>query len=119
MTCLTEELGAGTKQASPQLPLLSFVECYVRGLCMFYFDLLPLGRPVCMCAKSLQSCPLKSPRVGCHFFLQGDLPQPGIEPVNLKSPALAGRFFTTSSHLGCTREARRCPNLPELSAKFT
>ena len=25
----------------------------------------------------------------------GDLPNPGIEPASLKSPALAGRFFTT------------------------
>ena len=27
----------------------------------------------------------------------GDLPDPGIEPMSLKSPALAGRFFTTST----------------------
>ena len=27
----------------------------------------------------------------------GDLPDPGIEPVSLKSPALAGRSFTTSA----------------------
>ena len=27
----------------------------------------------------------------------GDLPDPGIEPVSLTSPALAGRFFTTSA----------------------
>ena len=27
----------------------------------------------------------------------GDLPDPGIEPVYLRSPALAGRFFTTSA----------------------
>ena len=26
----------------------------------------------------------------------GDLPKPGIEPVSLSSPRLAGRFFTTS-----------------------
>ena len=26
----------------------------------------------------------------------GDLPDPGIEPASLTSPALAGRFFTTS-----------------------
>ena len=29
--------------------------------------------------------------VGCHFFLHGDLPDPGIES---ESPALAGGFFT-------------------------
>ena len=31
----------------------------------------------------------------------GDLPSPGIEPVSLMSPALAGRFFTASAT--CTR----------------
>jgi len=29
----------------------------------------------------------------------GDLPDPGIEPTSLVSPALAGRFFTTSGTL--------------------
>ena len=28
----------------------------------------------------------------------GDLPDPGIEPVSLMSPALAGRFFTPTPH---------------------
>ena len=27
----------------------------------------------------------------------GDLPDPGIKPASLRSPALAGRFFTTST----------------------
>ena len=27
----------------------------------------------------------------------GDLPDPGAEPTSLMSPALAGRFFTTSA----------------------
>ena len=66
-------------------------------------------------AKSLQSCPTlckpyepprllcqwdcpgKNTGVGCHFLLQGNLPDPGIEPMSLVSPALAGRFFTTSA----------------------
>ena len=34
---------------------------------------------------------------GMPFPTSGDLPNPGIEPVSLASPALAGRFFTTSS----------------------
>ena len=29
------------------------------------------------------------------FPTPGDLPDPGIEPTSLASPALAGRFFTT------------------------
>ena len=28
------------------------------------------------------------------FPTQGDLPDPGMEPMSLTSPALAGRFFT-------------------------
>ena len=71
-------------------------------------------------AKSLQLCPAlcdpmdySLPGSSVHAILQarilecvvmpssGDLPNPGIEPTPLMSPALAGRFFTTSA----TREA--------------
>ena len=31
------------------------------------------------------------------FPSPGDLPDPGIKPMSLVSPALAGRFFTTSA----------------------
>ena len=34
---------------------------------------------------------------GLPFPSPGDLPHLGIEPVSLKSPALAGRFFPTSA----------------------
>ena len=34
---------------------------------------------------------------GVVFPSPGDLPDPGIEPASLTSPALAGRFFTTSA----------------------
>ena len=33
---------------------------------------------------------------GLPFPSLGDLPNPGIEPVSLAAPALAGRFFTTA-----------------------
>ena len=61
-------------------------------------------------AKSLQSLPTLCHPVGCsppgssvHGILQsglpcpppGDLPNPGIKPASLMSPALAGVFFTT------------------------
>ena len=32
---------------------------------------------------------------GLPFPSPGDLPDPGIKPVSLASPAVAGRFFTT------------------------
>ena len=34
---------------------------------------------------------------GLPFPPPGDLPNPGIEPGSLMSPALAGKFFTTST----------------------
>ena len=37
--------------------------------------------------------------MGCHVLFQGDLPDPGIKPRSLMSPALSGRFFTTSATL--------------------
>ena len=38
----------------------------------------------------------KNTRGGCHSS-PGDLPDPGIEPMSLMSPTLAGRFFTIES----------------------
>ena len=38
----------------------------------------------------------KSTGVDCQV-LPGDRPNPGIEPMSLMFPALAGRFFTTSA----------------------
>ena len=40
---------------------------------------------------------------GLPFPSPGDLPNPGIEPVSLASPALAGRLFTTV-HLESTEQ---------------
>ena len=34
------------------------------------------------------------------FLSRGDLPDPGIEPVSLMSPAVAGGFFTSKHQLG-------------------
>ena len=69
-----------------------------------------------VCAKSLQSCltlcdPINYslPGSSVHGILQSrilewvampssrDLPNPGIKPLSLMSPALAGRFVTTSA----------------------
>ena len=71
---------------------------------------------VCVSAKSLQLCRTLCNPVDCSspaplsmgFSRQeywsglpcpplGDLPDTGIEPMSLKSPALAGGFFTTSA----------------------
>ena len=44
-------------------------------------------------------CPWNFPgkNTGVGSLFPGDLPNPGIEPTSLMSPALAGRFFTTSA----------------------
>ena len=43
----------------------------------------------------LWDTPGKNAGVGCHIFLQGgNLPNPGIKPTSLMSPALLGKFFT-------------------------
>ena len=72
---------------------------------------------VCVPTQLLQSCPTLCNPVDCHhqaplsihgFSRQeyssglpcpppGDLPEPGIEPTSLLSPALAGGFFTSST----------------------
>ena len=71
----------------------------------------------CECDKSLQLCPTLCSPMDCssppgfsvHGILQArilewvampppwDHPGPGIEPVSLMPPALAGRYFTTSA----------------------
>ena len=68
----------------------------------------------CMYAKLLQLSPTLCDPMVCHVplsmrFLRqeywnglpcsppGDLPDPGIKPASLMSPALAGGFFTTSA----------------------
>ena len=65
-----------------------------------------------MRAKLLQSCPiLCDPRLLCPWGFSrqeywsegpcpppGNLPDPGMEPTSLMSPALAGGFFTTGAN---------------------
>ena len=51
------------------------------------------------CSLARLFCPWnflgKNTEVGCHFLSPGDLPNPGIAPTSLESPAWAGGFFTT------------------------
>ena len=71
----------------------------------------PWQIPAVLSVKSLQSCLSLSDGQrslsmgfsrqeywsGLPFPSSGDLPDPGIEPASLMSPALAGGFFTTST----------------------
>ena len=94
----------------------------LQTLSFFFFNLMFNCRNnhvsigwLCMCAKSLQlSLTLCNPVdhsvpdsslgfsrqeywSGLPFLSPGDLPDSGTEPMSLMSPALAGRFFTTST----------------------
>ena len=74
------------------------------------------GVSMCVHAKSLQSSPTLCDPMDCSLqaplsvgILQArilervampssrDLPNPGVEPMSLKFPSLAGEFFTTSA----------------------
>ena len=44
---------------------------------------------------------------GLPFPPPGDLPMPGMEPTSLLSPALAGKFFTTSATWAATQILKR------------
>ena len=46
---------------------------------------------------------------GLRFPSPGDLPNPGIEPASFMSPALAGRFFTTSTTSAPQRSTNNIP----------
>ena len=81
---------------------------------MFSFLFLLLYSYLHVCAKSLRSHPTLCDPVDCSLSLfmgfsrqeywstlpyppPGDLPDPGIKPVSLTSPASAGEIFTTSA----------------------
>ena len=88
--------------------------------------------PQCVaCVKSLQLCPALCDlwTVACQISLSmgfsrqehwsglpfpapGDLSDPGIEPKSLRSPALAGRFFTTSTTWEAHDSSLLKPNYP-------
>ena len=84
-----------------------------------YQTLFCAQKTVCVCASCYFSCVRLCDPMDCScqaplsmgFFRQEywsvlpchpprDLPHPGIEPVSLTSPALAGGFFTTSATWG-------------------
>ena len=90
---------------------LPYIPCTIYGDISFFS-----GSPRCMHAKSLQSCltlwdpmdvaheaplSMRFSRQECYSGLPypppGDLPNPGIKPVSLTSPTLAGGFFTTNT----------------------
>ena len=91
---------------------------FLLGVPRWHLDLLLPTKSFCAVRLVAQSCPTicnlmdcsppdssvhggspgKNTGVGCHALLQGNLPHPGIKSGSPASPALAGRFFTTSAN---------------------
>ena len=46
---------------------------------------------------------------GLPFPAPGDLPNPGMEPMSLTSPAMAGEFFTTAAAAAAAKSLQSCP----------
>ena len=66
----------------------------------------------------LWDSPGKNGGVGCHVLLQWNLPDPGIEPASLLSPALAGGFLTSSTTWEALSMIERDPNIIILIISF-
>ena len=66
--------------------------CLVTQLCLTLCDTMGYSPP----GSSVHGIPRQGYWSGLPFPTSGDLPNPGIEPASLVSPALAGRFFTTA-----------------------
>ena len=76
-------------------PQMSWVRCWVAQWCPTLCDPIDYSLPGFSVLGILQAGVLSV----LPFPSPGDLPDPGIEPVALASPALAGGFFTTSAIL--------------------
>ena len=80
--------------------LQSKVRCKLLCACVcVYAQLCPTLRDPVNCSlpgsSVLRIFQARDTGVGCRFPAPGDLPDLGIEPTSLASPALADGFFTT------------------------
>ena len=77
---------------------LEIMPCYAcRFSCFSHVYLFATLQPVAHQASLSMGFPRQANWSGLWFPSSGDLPNPRMELASLTSPALAGRFFTTSS----------------------
>ena len=89
--------------------------CYTEPTSFSHVQLLVTPRTEACQASLSMEFSRREYRSGLPRLSPGDLPNPGTEPTSLMSPALAGRFFTTSA----TWEALcMCMNLPILGNSY-
>ena len=72
---------------------VTLLYCSVAQLCLTLCDPTGCSLP----GSSVHGIFQARIRSGLPFPILGDLPDPGIEPLSLASPALAGGFFATSA----------------------
>ena len=83
--------GVFFKKTSP----LRMYACWVAQLCPTLCNSMDCSPPG---SSAHGDSPGKNIGVGCHALLQGDLPDPGVEPMSsLVSLVLTGGFFTSSA----------------------
>ena len=97
-------------EISPQLPISATNFVYILHACMLScFSLVQLFaalRTVACQAPLPMGFSRQEYWSGLPFPPAGDLPNPGIEPTFLTSPALAGGFFTTSATWDSVRNSK-------------
>ena len=71
-------------------------QCSAKSLSCVRLFCHPMGCVACQAPLSV-GFPRQEYWSGLPFPTPGDLPNPGIKPTSLRSPALASRFFTTSA----------------------
>ena len=87
---LRADLGTAADERHFNLRKCSVVAELLQS-CLTLCDLMGYSRPGCSVRGILQA------RSRQPFPSPGDLPDPGMKPVSFTSPALGGRFFTTSA----------------------
>ena len=93
ISCVVEQLSPSTATKDPTRP--SMRACVRVCVCSVVSDSLPprdWSSPGSSVYGIFQARILE---LGCHFLLQEDLPDPGIESMSPVSFALAGGFYTT------------------------
>ena len=78
---------------------VSMSECMCVPVCSVLSDFLQTHGLYPIRLPCPWNIPGKNTGLGGHFLHPVDLPNAGIKPMSLVSPALAGRFFTTSATL--------------------
>ena len=97
LTQALENIVRVTEKSSPILPAALAQPDSLLSRFSGAWLFVTLWTVACQKLLHLWDFPRKNTGVDCHFHLQGNLSDSRIKLASLISPALAGRFFTTST----------------------